>query len=210
MKEQNEQLVIDSVACPDDVDLSTEEEPTKASLRADAKLVARCVAGEPAAWEMLYAQCHDSLCTGIRSMLRGSSFDDNLVDEIAARVWYALIDKDGQRLAKYSPTRGARVITYIRGIARDEIGRHYRAEVRRRRRETVAAESRAPAADSSDAASSPEVGEFLDTLTPAERDFCCEVLYGDEPICEQTSRSQASVWQLTHRVYKKLTGFLHR
>ena len=71
------------------------EEVSEECLQADRKLVDRCLAGEVAAWEEFYAQCHDPLCTAIRIILGRSHGDANLVDEIAARVWYALVADDG-------------------------------------------------------------------------------------------------------------------
>ncbi len=74
----------------------------------------RCLAGEVAAWEELYAQYHDVLLASVRCFLGQARSDHNLVDEIAARVWYALVANDGALLAKYDPKRGARIITFMR------------------------------------------------------------------------------------------------
>ena len=52
-------------------------------------LVDRCLLGEVAAWEEIYRQCHDPLCAAIKSLLGPGFHDPNLVDDIAARVWYA-------------------------------------------------------------------------------------------------------------------------
>ncbi len=82
------------------------EDAAEAFLQADRQLVDRCLAGEVAAWEEFYAQCHKPLGTAIRIML-GRPHDPNLVAEIAARVWYALVAKDGELLARYSPAYGA-------------------------------------------------------------------------------------------------------
>ena len=62
----------------------------------------RCLAAELAAWEELYAKCQGPLCTAIRDILprKYSSSDPNLVDEIAARIWYTLVKNDGEILAK--------------------------------------------------------------------------------------------------------------
>ena len=79
------------------------EDASKAFLQADRQLVDRCLAGEVAAWEEFYAQCHDPLCTAIRIMLGRPHGDPNLVDEIASRVWYALVANDGKLLGRYSP-----------------------------------------------------------------------------------------------------------
>ena len=72
---------------------------------ADGLLAKRCLAGEVAAWEQLYAQCHEPLLVSIRIMLGSQSADANLVDEIAARVWYALVANDGELLSRYKPSR---------------------------------------------------------------------------------------------------------
>ena len=82
------------------------ENAVKAGLSADAALASRCLAGDVAAWEELYAQCHEPLLVSIRVMLGPQSADASLVDEIAARVWYALVAKDGELLARYKPSRG--------------------------------------------------------------------------------------------------------
>ena len=191
--------------CPADETL-----PATAWIQADSELAARCVTGEVAAWEEIYAQCHDPLCTTLRHIL-GGGFDATLVDEIAARVWYSLVTNDGQRLARYLPERGARLITYLRALACDELRRHYRSEIRRRRRETVFALSTAQSTDADEEISSLIIAEFLDTLTPTERCFCRELLLSKEPEeIEKCERSQANIWQLTHRTYKKMMHFLGR
>ena len=68
-------------------------------------LAKRCLSGEVAAWEELYAQCHEPLLVSIRIMLGPQSADATLVDEIAARVWYALVANDGELLSRYKPSR---------------------------------------------------------------------------------------------------------
>ncbi|HBO46263.1 MAG TPA: hypothetical protein DD670_20525, partial [Planctomycetaceae bacterium] len=78
------------------------------AIDADGELVARCAAGEVGAWEELYDQCHVPLLRAIRCLLGQTVPDQNLIDELAARVWYALIDKDGKLLARFDKQRGAR------------------------------------------------------------------------------------------------------
>ena len=90
------------------------------------------------AWEELHLQCHDNLVGTICCLLRGRSNDTNLADEIAARVWYALVEKDGELLLRYDPECGARLITFMRAIARDIMCRHFRSERRRSIRECEA------------------------------------------------------------------------
>jgi hypothetical protein len=181
-----------------------------AGLEADHRLAERCVAGEVAAWEENYAQCHEPLCVSIRVMLGRTLSDPNFVDEIAARVWYALVANDGALLARYTPKRGARLITFMRAVAKDEICRHFRTEIRRREREFSALRGR-PRRHVTDLG--PVVRglkEFLGTLSPREHSFCCEVLLAEPPAGLEEPRSTANIWQLTHRVYQKLLQFLGR
>jgi DNA-directed RNA polymerase specialized sigma24 family protein len=180
---------------------------------ADLHLVDRCLNGEVAAWEELYAQCHEPLCAAIRSKLRQGITDPNLVDELAARVWYAVVKNDGELLARYDPERGGRVITFLRAIARDEIARHFRSEHRRMEREVASLRERSrnplkevgvPIAAS--------FNEFVQTLTPHEQNFCESYLMsetGESEIALKSSPySSANIWQLTHRIYKKMQAFL--
>ena len=63
--------------------------------------IVRPSAAWPARWphgRRLYAQCHEPLLLSIRIMLGPRNTDANLVDEIAARVWYALVANDGELL----------------------------------------------------------------------------------------------------------------
>jgi DNA-directed RNA polymerase specialized sigma24 family protein len=178
----------------------------KKALAADAKLAKRCVAGEVSAWEELYAQCHDPLCALIRGLL-GSHADLNLVDEMAARVWYALVANDGELLARYSPKHGARLITFMRSLAKDEICRHFRTELRRRERELCALREKSPHQSNDLAQSVHAMSEFLAILTPRERGFCNAFLLADPSGATQACTPN-NVWQLTHRIYHKLLRFI--
>jgi hypothetical protein len=74
----------------------------------DRLLVDRCVAGEVAAWSSLYSHSHDSLLAGIRAFLGRGGQDANLIDEIAARVWYALVKDNFELLDKFDVRHGCR------------------------------------------------------------------------------------------------------
>ena len=87
------------------VDACKKDDVETEGICADGLLAKRCLAGEVAAWEQLYAQCHEPLLVSIRIMLGSQSADANLVDEIAARVWYALVANDGELLSRYKPSR---------------------------------------------------------------------------------------------------------
>jgi hypothetical protein len=176
--------------------------------RADALLVERCLAGEVAGWEEFYSQCHDALMVSIRLMLGRVGDDANLVEEIAARVWYALVANDGALLMRYDPGRGARLITFMRALAKDEINRHFRAEIRRRERELVAGRARPQNQAPEAGESSGSLAEFLGTLTPHEQVFCRDYLLAEPSGTTQPAHSRANIWQLSRRVYQKLLRFL--
>ena len=191
---------------PDDENVKQE------SLDADYQLAQRCADGEVAAWEELYHQCHDRLLASIRAVLAGQNTDLGLADEIAARVWYALVENDGKLLLKYNPKRGASLMTYIRVLAKDLLRRHYRSERRRQDRERAVMNDR-PAAHSQELdQNSSTLDEFVDTLSVAERTFYenCLVSSSGSAGSAGLECSSAAVWQRTHRLYKRLLGFLGR
>ena len=181
-------------------------------LVADSRLAKRCLAGEPAAWEEFYAQCHRPLLVSIEVMLGPDRADPNLVDEIAARVWYALIENDGRLLARYDPRRGARLITFLRAVAKSEVCRHFRRQCRRRRREWIALGGRPPHQPADDAEMTATLGEFVQTLTAGEREFYEDHLAGHPASRGWVTREplSANARQLTRRIRKKLLRFFGR
>lgn len=184
-------------------------QPHAQNCRQDRSLADRCVAGEVGAWEELYDLFGKPLATLVRFLLGTKSSDDSLVDEITSRVWLALIANDGALLNRYDPNRGARLITYLRLLARDEIKRHFRSEVRRRRRDEVAG-CRANATYCSDALFQSSIAEFSEQLTPKEKEFFWDYLVSEAPDSDLDAErpSHANVWQLRHRIRKKLVKFL--
>jgi len=178
---------------------------------ADRRLADRCLAGDVAAWEEFYDQCHDSLLVSIDIMLGPHKSDPNLIDELAARAWYAVVANDGELLEQYDSTRGARLITFLRAVAKGLIGRYFRTERRRRQRERIARRGRphyhAPELDRTSTA----MDEFLESLTPYERGFCGDYLLSDSPdggdSGEEILGNSAS-WQVSHRIRQKLLEFL--
>ncbi len=185
-----------------------EEDTDVTGTHGDGLLAERCLAGEVAAWEQLYAQCHQPLLVSIGILLGRQSSDANLADEIAARVWYALVANDGELLARYDATRGARLITFLRALAKNEIVRHFREEVRRRNRELSAIRERPRHQERTLSQQVNSLTKFLCTLTPQEKVFCSDYLLA-EPAAAEGPYSSASIWQLSHRVYHKLLRFLN-
>jgi hypothetical protein len=182
------------------------------SLASDARLVQRCISGEVSAWEEIYHKCHEPLCTTIRIRLGCSANDPHLVDEIAARSWYAVLEKDGKRLKKYDPRRGAGILTFLKLIAYDEISRHFQSEQRRLKREIISHFRNRRAEDTSRGGSiTSSLPEFLITLSSCEKDFCNEylLLSADEDGMQSASAySATNIRQLTHRIYKKFLSYI--
>ena len=189
------------------------EDASEESLQADRRLADRCLAGEVAAWEDFYAQCHDPLCTAIRIMLGHALMAILILSTKLPRgygtPWLT------RTVNSWNDTLPSMALGCSRlcGPLRDEICRYFRAEIRRRQREFSALCERSPS-DGSDsgqlAQSAMGLKEFLATLTPQEHGFCCEVLLAEPTPGGEVSRSPANVWQLTHRIYKKLVQFLAR
>ena len=173
----------------------------------DQQLVKRCLAGEVAAWEELYTQCHGPLLALTKGMLRTA--DAELIDEIAARVWYALVANDGALLTRFDPSRGNRLITFMRAIARDEANRYFRTEVRLKERETIATREK-PTATIPPGPASHLMEEFLTTLSPEDRTFCLQHVLATPTQDTAALTSRPAGWQHTHRLYRKFLAFLGR
>ena len=183
-------------------------EDDKKLIKKEKKLVDRCVRGEVSAWEELYEQHHPALMRSVAILLGSRGADRNLVDELAAQVWYCLVDEDGALLGRFSPKRGARLNTFIRAVAKDVTSRYFRTEQRRRERELMAARTTANE-QGVQAAFDDSLSEFLGTLSESEREFTeAYLLSSDRPDAEDgAGRSNASIWQFTRRIRIKLGRF---
>ncbi len=185
------------------------QENDGAGAHADRLLVDRCLGGDVAGWEELYNQCHFPLCASIKSLLGPGYRDLNLIDEIAARVWYALVRNDGELLDRFDPCQDLRLGTFLRGVARIEIMQYVRAERRRRQREAEA--GRRPRRDVrlNDWQLDVMLNEFTATLTPGEQRFVEEYLLVSSPEddADHGDLSDANIWQRRHRIRAKLRAF---
>jgi DNA-directed RNA polymerase specialized sigma24 family protein len=168
-------------------------------------LVDRCLSGQSDAWDELYHRFHAGLATTVRMLLGPAERDINLIDEIVARIWYALVSRNGELLGRFDVTRGCRLSTYLAQVARSEISSFFRSERRRRNRERIASKSGCEAAEDLTAA---EFEEFLRTLTPREREFCGAVLLGRNPTAVD-SFSPTNIWKLQSRIRRKLHRHLN-
>ena len=180
----------------------------RASAMQDRELVDSCLTGEARAWTLLYQHCQENLIRAIRLLIGRSSADLDLVDEIAARVWYALVRNDGELLARFDPSRGCRLTTFLAILARGEARQYFRAERRRRAREEAACQN-APAHHSDDIPLFVDTEDgFVKTLTPAECDYYKSNLIGCAVDAEAMPYTPGNSWQLRHRVRNKLRRYL--
>ena len=186
------------------------ETENRERLQADERLAKRCVAGEVAAWEEIYAQCHESLLFSIKVMLGAGDADLSLVDELAARVWYAMIKDDAKLLSKYDSRRGAQLITFLMSAAKSELSHHFRNEKRRKKRELIALHEKSAHHSSEELQTVASLAEFIPTLTNREREYYDDQLLGysggDSSAAGTFSLSNAR--QLRHRIRDKLLRFL--
>ena len=172
----------------------------------DRLLAERCLLGEVAAWEELYGRFHGPLCTAISGMLGAGGADLSRVDEIAARVWYALVRNDGELLARFDPARHTRLGGFFRGLARIEIMQYFRAEYRRRTQEAACPPRDRGGSAASDWQVTAMIEDFATTLTPGEQEFLEEHLLG-QAAGGGRELSETNIWQRCSRIRSKLKAF---
>lgn len=177
-------------------------------LEVDSRLVERCLGSEPAAWSELYQRFHQQVQQAIRSVLGSMSRDASLVDEIGARVWYALVRNECQLLRRFDVSKGCQLSTFLGIIAKHEAKQLLRSESRRRNREHVASRPDVCLDQSGRELNTSAEEEFLEILTPSEKKFYNDFLVSDPSAVPTQEYSQTNVWQLTHRVKAKLTAYL--
>lgn len=175
----------------------------------DGELVLRCLAGDAGSWRQLYCQCHGPLLAAIHAYLGPSQFDKTLVDEIAARVWYRLVQNNCEVLKRFDVNRGCRLATYLSMLAKTQSRILLRSERRRRtrEREVCRPEMRFPNEEVPCDGNLSEQ-EFVDTLTSLERTFYREVLSTPAISGEKLQYRPPEISQLRHRIKKKLARFL--
>jgi DNA-directed RNA polymerase specialized sigma24 family protein len=137
---------------------------------ADRRLVDRCLSGEREAWRELFGQQHHHLLASIRRMFGPAANDVNQVEEIAARVWFALFAEQGRLLDQFDVRQSCRLSTYLSALARTTAIEMFRSDKRRRRREAAVSRLEGQACEPVQYACLWR-GEFLDFLTPREREY---------------------------------------
>jgi DNA-directed RNA polymerase specialized sigma24 family protein len=173
----------------------------------DRLVVDRCVAGEAGAWDELYQRQHDGLCESIKSMFGARRGDPEVIEEIAARVWFRIVTHDAALLDRFDPGRGCRLSTFLAAVAKREVAEFVRSERRRRRREYVACRPEMQAGELWEPWPTADWPGFVESLTPRERQFLVEDLLSPGDLSAQRMTA-VNRWQLSRRIRGKLCRFL--
>jgi DNA-directed RNA polymerase specialized sigma24 family protein len=174
---------------------------------ADELLVQHCQEGDEAAWRLLYRRYHAPLLRAIARQLHMTADNDDLAEEIAARVWCALVVRGGLRLRLFDPGRGT-LATYLAGLARQEIQEYYRSGPGRHLRREVPLDDARAADRAAAGPPGPLLDGFAATLTPQEVRYFHEGLLGHPPDPDARPLSPANRRKLKERVLRKLHAFL--
>ena len=180
----------------------------KDTVRDDRDLINQCLSGRPEAWEQLYNCCHASLLNSIRKQLGSQADDEEFVDEVAARVWYLVIQNDCRLLRRFDTTRNARLSTYLAGLARNEIRSYRKSERRRRTREQIASSQTARQGSNALNGAQVEMGEFVSSLSNREKDYITWCMMPPSSGGESFTETKNGDCQLRHRLLKKVRKYV--
>ncbi len=176
--------------------------------QADRNLVDRCLAGDQFAWETLYRECHPALVDSVKILLRSYAADEELAEEIAARIWYLVVQDDGDLLNRFDAERDARLSAYLAALARYQVLTYFRSERRRHARESNAKRIDGTTHAESEGEPAARLDEFLATLSAREREFLdwclCPPDAGD---CVPFSPTGNSDSQMRFRLRQKIHDF---
>lgn len=136
----------------------------------DGRLVQRCLAGEAEAWDLLFRQAHPILLESARYLLGPNRRDDDLVEEIASRVWYALLRDNHRVLARYDAAEN-HLGAYLFGVAKREIQQFWRAQRRRLTHESQGGQRNSSCDHAAELEASALLQEFLAQLNAGEQEF---------------------------------------
>jgi len=175
---------------------------------ADEALVLDCLRKDRGAWSRLFQLCQPQMMLRVRSLLRQSRIGEDLAEEVVSQVWLAVISDDGRLLRRFDARKCARVSTYLNAIAAKQTLKHLRSSRRRKFREAEyggVASRRTQLPPTSEV----ELSEFLQVLTPRERQVCVhEFLSPADPLPSARPKSESQkIWQLRHRIRRKFLEF---
>ncbi len=184
-------------------------------IAADVTLVRQCVAGDVAAWEYLIAEYQPFLTAAVASLLRAWKTDVSAAEDVIAKTWLALVDRDGELFTKYDPERGVRLRFFLLAIAKDLARRHLRTEARHSRAQGRAEKRRDWYLQEDIVLDSVLLSEFWGTLTDGEQAFFTEELTPEgaatlglpAPPSKDAPPTRNAAYCLRHRVRKKFLKF---
>ena len=169
------------------------------------------VAGEPAAVDAFVRAHNRCVRGGVRAALKGCS-GVPAVDDFVNAVWLHLLERDGERLAKFNPDNGARLSTWLYAVA----GNVVRSHLRRRREVLAACPERLP--ERRDPGPSPEARAIgaervallhlaASRLPDGERRLFQALIVQDRPAAEVAAElgiTTAAIHVRKHRMVRRL------
>jgi hypothetical protein len=166
-------------------------------------LLQGCRQGDDAAWRQLFAVYQQSVRSRIAWLLRDHGRDPNVVDEIAAQVWYRLVV--GGLLGLYDPRRAC-FRAFLFGYVRREVRRRYRPRPSRPIRVIPLAglDLADPAADVCPLGLM--LNELLSALSPRLRQFALGRLERPSPAPGRPEPSPANARQMEARIRRQIRG----
>jgi len=185
----------------------------RSSVLADRQLVDDCLTRKPGAWERMYNRAHPALMMAVRKHLGSRAGDQQLVEEIAAQVWYLLIQHDGELLNRFSTERDRRLSSYLGGLAQNQVRTYDRGEQRRHAREAEATRSHRAGETIHESRNPLEMQDFLSTLSDREKKYvawCMRPPAAEPAEQEPFSANENSDRQLRHRLKNKMGTFFGR
>jgi DNA-directed RNA polymerase specialized sigma24 family protein len=166
-------------------------------------LLQGCRQGDDASWRQLFAVYQESVRRRIAWLLRDHGRDRNVVDEIAAQVWYRLVV--GRLLGLYDPRRAC-FRAFLFGYIRQEVRRRYRP--RRSRPIRViplgGLDLADPAGDVCPLGLM--LNELLSALSPRLREFTLQQVGGPAQASGRPAPSPANARQMEVRIRRHVRG----
>jgi DNA-directed RNA polymerase specialized sigma24 family protein len=167
----------------------------------DLALLDHCLAGDDAAWYVLFERYQPLLLAAARQLL-GRTTCCAVLEDVAATVWCSLAEADKRVLRAFDARRSS-LATYLYMLVRRQVQRQRRTEARRPR--ITSLEDAGEIIDPR--GSDPDWGLFLTELTPllsrGERQFLCEHLLAEADSATRQPLAEAHVRKLRQRLLSK-------
>ena len=167
-------------------------------------LVQRCLEGDQLAWHTLQDHYGGLVHRAVCRLVGPRAAAGLVVEEITARVWVGLFDRNCRRLRAFDPRRGP-LAHYLVALARAEV----RGERRRRRKVHVSLRDwELVETNASGDTMRLIFDEYLSTLPAKQKRFFERHLLQRAPENGAENLSAACIWKRKERSYKSLRAFL--